>query len=210
MGVDMTTDAVDTDARISKILDFHRTLASNLNPNIRVYLAPGVNDIGWSTSMQHLDNYSNFFGDSYYHFTVADTFGVVLNSSLIFDPFAPEELAQRQDKWLSDVLSDANLTKSKEIVVFCDRPLIPVESTGDVVAMLSELTLRIDNVLEKLETAGVKYSFHGGLNKNGVYKIRKVNEVVVASSSHQIERNGIGAVVGVRREPGGELKIEWH
>lgn len=65
-----------------------------------------------------LANYRKYFGDDYYSFRSGNLYGIVLNSSLFFDPSLVPEESAKQDAWLRSTLNEASKIGNVEIVLF--------------------------------------------------------------------------------------------
>ncbi|MBD0378144.1 MAG: metallophosphoesterase, partial [Flavisolibacter sp.] len=107
------------------------------------------------------------FGADYYSFQYGNLYGIVLNSSLFFDPsLAPEE-AGKQDAWLRSTLEKAKKQKYTHIVVFQHIPWFsnqPNEENGYFNIPSERRKVYID----LLQQYGVAYVFAGHLHKNAL------------------------------------------
>lgn len=75
----------------------YKRIADHLDPSIPLYNVAGNHDVGRTQpTPEGLANYKKFFGADYYSFRSGSIYGIVLNSSLFYDPsLAPEEAAKQ-------------------------------------------------------------------------------------------------------------------
>ena len=114
-------DLVNQRENVSQVAEYKR-IAARLDPSIPLYNVPGNHDVGNTPTEKSLSDYRKNFGADYYSFTSGDLFGIVLNSSLFFDPsLAPEEAA-KQDQWLRKTLEEARKKKYANLLIFQHIP----------------------------------------------------------------------------------------
>ena len=68
-------------------IEEYKRIAGKLDPSIPLYNVAGNHDVGRTKpTPEGLANYRKFFGADYYTFQSGNIYGIVLNSSLFFDP----------------------------------------------------------------------------------------------------------------------------
>lgn len=146
----------------------YKRVASQLDPSIPLYNVAGNHDVGRTgPTPEGLANYRKFFGADYYSFRSGNIYGIVLNSSLFFDPTLVPEDAARQDAWLRSTLKKANKIKNVNIIVFQHISWFtsqPNEKNGYFNIPLE----RRKTYLDLFHQYGVKYIFAGHFHKNAI------------------------------------------
>ena len=149
-------------------IEEYKRIASQLDPSIPLYNVPGNHDVGRTApTPEGLANYRKFFGADYYSFRSGNIYGIVLNSSLFFDPTLVPEDAARQDAWLRSTLKKANKIKNVNIIVFQHISWFtsqPDEKDGYFNIPLE----RRKTYLDLFHQYGVKYIFAGHFHKNAI------------------------------------------
>jgi predicted phosphodiesterase len=146
----------------------YKRIAGQLDPSIPLYNVAGNHDVGITQpTPEGLANYRKYFGPDYYTFRSGNILGIVLNSSLFFDPSLVKEEAAKQDAWLRSTLKKAAEIKDVNIVVFQHIPWFqnqPDEKDGYFNIPL----VRRKTYLDLFHQYGVKYIFAGHLHKNAI------------------------------------------
>jgi 3',5'-cyclic AMP phosphodiesterase CpdA len=146
----------------------YKRIAGQLNPSIPLYNVAGNHDVGRTQpTPEGLANYRKYFGPDYYTFRSGNILGIVLNSSLFFDPSLVTKEAAKQDAWLRSTLKKASKIKNVNIVVFQHIPWFqnqPDEKDGYFNIPL----VRRKTYLDLFHQYGVKYIFAGHLHKNAI------------------------------------------
>jgi len=159
-------DLVNRTGDIAQIAEYKR-ITAKLNPRIPLYNIAGNHDVRNAPTAESLAEYRKNFGPDYYAFQQDNMYGIVLNSSLVFDSSkAPKEAAE-QDAWLRSTLEGTRKLKNKIIVVFEHIPWFinyPDEKNG----YFNIPTQTRNAYIELLKKYGVKYVFAGHLHKNAI------------------------------------------
>jgi len=146
----------------------YKRIAGKLDPSIPLYNVAGNHDVGRTKpTPEGLANYRKFFGADYYTFQSGNIYGIVLNSSLFFDPSLVLEEAVKQDEWLRSSLQKASKIKNVNIIIFQHIPWFtsqPDEKDGYFNIPLE----RRKTYLDLFHQYGVKYIFAGHLHKNAI------------------------------------------
>lgn len=160
-------DLVNQFVRHDEIAEYKR-IAAKLDPSIPLYNVAGNHDVGSpQPTVKGLANYRNNFGKDYYTFRYRDLYGIVINSSLFYDPTLVPEEAERQDKWLRSTLKKAKKMKHVTILVFQHIPWFlhqPNEKDGYFKIPLERRMIYLD----LFKKYGVKYIFAGHLHQNAI------------------------------------------
>ena len=157
-------DLVNRTGDTAQIAEYKR-IAATLDPSIPLYNVPGNHDVGNSPTAASLADYRKRFGPDYYTFHYGNLYGIVLNSSLFFDPsMAPEEAA-KQDAWLHSTLEKAKGLKYANIVVFEHIPWF-INQPDEADGYFNIPAKRRKEYIDLLKQYGVKYVFAGHLHKN--------------------------------------------
>lgn len=96
----------------------YRQIVKNIDEGIPVYNVAGNHDVGNQPTPATLAGYRKAFGKDYYSFDNGNIRGIVLNSSLIFDPSQAPSDAEAQEKWLLEELRRARRDKVGHLFVF--------------------------------------------------------------------------------------------
>lgn len=159
-------DLVNRTGDTVQIAEYKR-IAAKLDTSIPLYNVAGNHDVSNTPTSASLADYRKNFGADYYTFQYGNLYGIVLNSSLVFDPsMAPEEAA-RQDAWLHSTLEGTKKLKNKNIIVFEHIPWFinePNEKNGYFNIPIETRKPYID----LLRKYGVRYVFAGHLHKNAI------------------------------------------
>jgi 3',5'-cyclic AMP phosphodiesterase CpdA len=146
----------------------YKRIAAKLDPSIPLYNVAGNHDIGTTQPTEKgLSNYRKHFGPDYYSFRSGNLYGIVLNSSLFFDPSLVPLEADRQDAWLRSTLEKASKIKNVSIVVFQHIPWFtgaPDEKNGYFNIPLA----RRRTYLDLFHKHGIKHIFAGHFHKNSI------------------------------------------
>jgi serine/threonine-protein phosphatase CPPED1 len=145
----------------------YKRIAAKLDPSIPLYNVAGNHDVGNAPTAASLEDYRKNFGPDYYTFQQGNLYGIVLNSSLVFDSSKAPREAAKQDAWLHSTLEGTKKLKNKNIVVFEHIPWFinqPDEKNGYFNIPIEARKAYID----LLKKYGVKYVFAGHLHKNAI------------------------------------------
>ncbi|MDP4283692.1 MAG: metallophosphoesterase [Bacteroidota bacterium] len=169
-------DLVNQLERRDEITEYKR-IAGKLDPSIPLYNVAGNHDVGRTQpTPTGLANYRKNFGPDYYTFRSGNIYGIVLNSSLFFDPSLVEEEAARQDAWLRSTLKKAHEIKNINIVIFQHIPWFvsqPDEKDGYFNIPLERRKIYLD----LFHQYGVKYIFAGHLHRNSIGQYQGIEMV---------------------------------
>ena len=144
----------------------YKRIAAQLDPAIPLYNVAGNHDVGRTQpTKKGLANYRKYFGSDYYSFKSGNLFGIVLNSSLFFDPSLVPDEAAKQDAWLRSTLEKAKKIKNVNIAVF--QHISWFTNTPDEKDGYFNIPLERRKVyLDLFHRYGVKYIFAGHYHKN--------------------------------------------
>lgn len=159
-------DLVNRTGDTAQITEYKR-IAAKLDPAIPLYNVAGNHDVGNTPTAASLAEYRKNFGPDYYTFQYGNLYGIVLNSSLIFDSSKVPDEAAKQDAWLRSILEETKKLKNKNIVVFEHIPWFinePEEKNSYFNIPIETRKTYID----LLKKYGVKYVFAGHLHKNAI------------------------------------------
>jgi len=160
-------DLVNQLTNQNQIAEYKR-IAGQLDPAIPIYNVAGNHDVGRTQpTPEGLANYRKHFGPDYYTFRSGNIFGIVLNSSLFYDPSLVPEEAAKQDAWLRSTLEKASKIKNVNIVLFQHISWFknqPDEKDGYFNIPLERRKIYLD----LFHKYGVKYIFAGHLHKNSL------------------------------------------
>lgn len=157
-------DLVNRTGDTAQIAEYKR-IAAKLDPSITLYNVAGNHDVGNAPTASSLADYRKNFGPDYYTFQQGNLYGIVLNSSLVFDSSKAPKEAAKQDAWLHATLEGTRKLKNKNIAVFEHIPWFinqPDEKNGYFNIPIETRKAYID----LLKKYGVKYVFAGHLHKN--------------------------------------------
>jgi serine/threonine-protein phosphatase CPPED1 len=159
-------DLVNRTGDAAQIAEYKR-ITSTLDPSVPLYNVAGNHDVGNAPTAESLAEYRKNFGRDYYTFQYRNLYGIVLNSSLVFDSSKAPQEAAKQDAWLRATLEGTKKLKNKNIVVFEHIPWfindlnekngyfnIPIETRNAYIGLLKKYD--------------VKYVFAGHLHKNAI------------------------------------------
>ena len=157
-------DLVNQRGNRDQIAEYKRIVAE-LDPAVPLYNVPGNHDVGNKPTDEGLADYRKNFGADYYSFTSGNLFGIVLNSSLFFDPsLVPEETA-KQDQWLRKTLEEARKKKYANVLIFQHIPWFVNEpDEKDGYSNIPIIRRRV--YLDLFHQYGIKYVFAGHLHRN--------------------------------------------
>lgn len=145
----------------------YKRIAAKLDRSIPLYNVAGNHDVANAPTAESLEDYRKNFGPDYYTFENHNLYGIVLNSSLIFDSSKAPQEAASQDAWLHAILEGTKKLKNKNIVVFEHIPWFinqPDEKNGYFNIPIQTRKAYID----LLKKYGVRYVFAGHLHKNAI------------------------------------------
>jgi len=157
-------DLVNQRENVSQVAEYKR-IAGRLDPSIPLYNVPGNHDVGNTPTEKSLSDYRKNFGADYYSFTSGNLFGIVLNSSLFFDPSLVPEEAAKQDQWLRKTLEEARKKKYANLLIFQHIPwFVNRPDEKDEYANIPMVRRAV--YLDLFHKYGVKYVFAGHLHQN--------------------------------------------
>lgn len=159
-------DLVNRTGDSGQIAEYKR-IAAKLDHSIPLYSVAGNHDVSNTPTTASLADYRKNFGPDYYTFQYGNLYGIVLNSSLVFDSSKAPAEAAKQDAWLHSTLKGTKKLKNKNIVVFEHIPWFinqPNEKNGYFNIPIEKRKAYI----ELLKKYGVKYVFAGHLHKNAI------------------------------------------
>lgn len=157
-------DLVNQSTNAAQIAEYKR-IAATLDPSIPLYNVPGNHDVGNKPDAASLTNYRKNFGPDHYSFQHGNLYGIVLNSSLFFDPSLMPKEAAKQDAWLRSELKKAKKLNYTHIVIFQHIPWF-IHQPNEKDQYFNIPSERRKKYLELFHQYGVKYIFAGHLHKN--------------------------------------------
>jgi len=100
-----------------QVREFQR-IARQIDPSIPLVCVCGNHDVGNRPTGATLATYRREWGDDWFSFQVGGTYGIVLNSSLYYDPTGAPEEYDRQHAWFQQELEHARASGAKHVFVF--------------------------------------------------------------------------------------------
>ncbi|KAF8796857.1 Serine/threonine-protein phosphatase CPPED1 like protein [Argiope bruennichi] len=151
-----------------------------LREDIPLVCVCGNHDIGDTPTPASIQNYQDKFGDDYFSFYCDGVMFIVLNSQYFQDSTLVKDLAEEQEKWLEEKLSEAKSEKFKHVIIFQHIPwfLKNHDEEKEYFNIFPELRLKM---LKKFYDANIRAIFCGHYHRNagGFYKDL---EVIVTSA----------------------------
>ena len=145
----------------------YKRIAAKLDPSIPLYNVAGNHDVANAPTAASLADYRKNFGPDYYTFEHGNLYGIVLNSSLIFDSSKTPEEAAKQDAWLHTTLEGTKKLKHKNIVVFEHIPWF-INELNEKNGYFNIPIKTRKAYIDLLKKYGVRYVFAGHLHKNAI------------------------------------------
>lgn len=142
-----------------QVREFKR-IARQIDPSIPLVCVCGNHDVGNRPSATTLTTYRREFGDDWFSFQVGGTYGIVLNSSLYYDPSGAPEEQERQHAWFQQELERAQASGAKHLFVFQHHPWF-LAKPDEPDQYFNIPTARRAPVLELLRKAKVRAVFAG-------------------------------------------------
>ena len=159
-------DLVNRTGDQTQIAEYKR-IAAKLDRSIPIYNVAGNHDVGNKPTAASLADYHKNFGPDYYTFQYGNLYGIVLNSSLFFDPSGAPEEAAKQEAWLRSTLEGTTKMKNKNIVVFEHIPWF-INQPDEADQYFNIPTQRRKEYVDLLKQYGVRYVFAGHLHRNAI------------------------------------------
>jgi serine/threonine-protein phosphatase CPPED1 len=169
----------------------YKRLANKLLRSIPLYNVAGNHDVSNTPTEASLADYRKNFGPDYYTFQIGNLYGIVLNSSLVFDSSKAPREAAKQDAWLHSTLEGTMKLKNKNIVVFEHIPWFinqPDEKNGYFNIPIETRKTYID----LLKKYGVRYVFAGHLHKNAIGTDNNLTIVTTGPIGKPLEEDSSG------------------
>jgi|WetSurMetagenome_2_1015567.scaffolds.fasta_scaffold307442_1 serine/threonine-protein phosphatase CPPED1 len=142
-------------------------ISGKIDSSVPVYYIAGNHDVGHTPTPEMLSAYRKKFGRDYYSFRAGLIYGIVLNSSLIYEPKNVAAEYENQLSWLRNELERAKASGAPHIVIFQHHPYFLSE------AKEPDQYFTIPNERRKLfldlfRKYGVHHVFAGHTHKNYV------------------------------------------
>ena len=169
-------------------------ISAKIDPNIPLYHVAGNHDVKQQPTPESLAAYRKNIGRDYYTFQEGPVYGIVLNSSIMFDPkLVPEEYEKQRD-WLEKELKAAGESGAKRIIVFQHHPyfLENAQEQGNPWSIPSEYR---GPILDLLNQYGVHYVFAGHTHRNTAGKDGNLEVVTIAPVGMPFDKDDSGIVV---------------
>ncbi|PFH35372.1 Ser/Thr phosphatase family protein [Besnoitia besnoiti] len=159
-----------------------REALQSLSGDIPVLIVSGNHDLGNAPTREHLEEFQRDWGNDYYALDLGLCRGVVLNSSLFFNPSNAPEEAEAQFEWLKEQLDEAQ-AEGKRVLLFMHHAFFWSnwdESEDLGLLRIEPLNLdcpkshfhipkpQRDRLRDLIRNSTVSYSFHGHLHDNVV------------------------------------------
>jgi len=171
----------DSNIRTRQVEDFKNSF-EGIHESIPLLCVCGNHDVGNRPTAATIDRYKNDFGEDYYSFWVGGVFGVVLNSSIIYDHTGAEDLHAKQLVWFDKILKSATQKNPKHILVFMHHPLFLKAADDKNSYFLIPKNERIQ-VLTLLQKYNVHFVFCGHLHQNCVAHSPEFGVTVVTTTA---------------------------
>lgn len=159
-----------TELNKPQITDF-KDVFKGIKSEVPLICVCGNHDVGDVPTNQSIAEYNKEFGDDYFVFWHSAVMFIVLNSQFYENRELVQDLAEKQDKWLDDMLEDAKSGNYKHIVIFQHIPWFLNDPFEEKEYFNVENELRL-KMLDKFYSAGVRAIFCGHFHRNagGFYK----------------------------------------
>jgi 3',5'-cyclic AMP phosphodiesterase CpdA len=197
-------DLVNQDGNKNQIAEYQR-IAAELDPSIPLYNVPGNHDVGNAPTEKSLSEYRKNFGADYYSFTSGDLFGIVLNSSLFFDPSLVPAEAEKQDQWLRRTLDSARKRRCTNLLIFQHIPWF-VKDPDEKDEYANIPVARRRAYLDLFHEYGIKYVLAGHLHRNAIGRDGNLEIVCTGPVGMALGRDPSGLRV-VRTNTG---RLSWQ
>ncbi|MCX6931043.1 MAG: metallophosphoesterase [Verrucomicrobia bacterium] len=192
-------DLVNKTGDPDQIREFRR-ITAKVDAAIPVYLLPGNHDVGNEPNPETLAAFRKNIGRDYYSFRAGDTYGIVLNSPLIFAPAKAMQDYQEQEAWLRKELETAKVSGAKHIILFQHHPLFTKSAREPDGYENIPLERRLP-LLELLNKYGVRTLFAGHTHRNLLARDGQLEVVATAPVGKPLGQDGSGIrVVSVSEE----------
>jgi predicted MPP superfamily phosphohydrolase len=170
----------------------YKRIAGQLNSSIPIYPVPGNHDVGTpKPTKEAISSYHQNFGKDYYTFKSGSVFGIVLNSSLVFDSSLVPEEAASQEKWLMATLEEAKQLKNINIIIFQHIPWF----TKEVDEKNGYFNIPLEHrkkYLDLFNSYGVKFIFAGHLHKNSIGNYKEIEMVTTGPVGKPLGKDSSG------------------
>ncbi|HEU4752068.1 MAG TPA: metallophosphoesterase, partial [Armatimonadota bacterium] len=161
---DLVNQAPGGKVRAEQVREFQR-IAGTIDPSIPLVCVSGNHDVGNRPTASSLAAYRADFGDDRFLFWAGGVAGLVVNSSLYYDPAgAPEEQAA-QEAWLEKELAAAKAANPKHLLLFQHHSWF-VQKADEPDQYFNIPRARRDPALALLHRAGVRAVFAGHYHRN--------------------------------------------
>ncbi len=145
----------------------YKRIASKLSPNIPLYNVAGNHDVHNRPTQESLENYREYFGPDYYTFKSHNLYGIVLNSSLIYNPSGSPKEANKQFVWLRKTLKETEKMNNTNVVIFQHHPWF-ISQPDEEDQYYNIPRERRGKYLDLFHEYGVKEVFAGHMHKNAI------------------------------------------
>jgi 3',5'-cyclic AMP phosphodiesterase CpdA len=178
-------------------------ISAKIDPSILLYHVAGNHDVERQPTPESLAAYRKNIGPDYYTFQEGPVYGIVLNSSIMFDPRRVPEEYEKQRAWLEKELKAAGESGATRIIVFQHHPyfLENAQEQGNPWAIPAEYR---EPMLDLLNQYGVQYVFAGHTHRNNAGKDGSLEVVTIAPVGMPFDIDDSGIVVVAVTENGVE------
>jgi 3',5'-cyclic AMP phosphodiesterase CpdA len=149
-----------------QVAEFQR-IARQIDPSIPLICVCGNHDVGNRPTAASLATYRREFGDDWFSFEVAGIYGLVLNSSLYWDPSGAEAEQARQEAWFAAELQRARASGARHILVFQHHPWF-LNKPDDPDQYFTIPRVRREPALALMRKAGVRAVLAGHYHRNAL------------------------------------------
>jgi serine/threonine-protein phosphatase CPPED1 len=161
-------DMINKTGDPEEINEFYR-ISKKIDASIPTYLVAGNHDVDHIPTAKSIEAYRKNFGRDYYSFRAGPVFGIVLDSTLIYEPKNVSSEYEDQVSWLKKELETAKASGLPHIIVFQHHPYFTKEA-NEPDQPFNIPGERRKQFLDLLHSYGVHYVFAGHTHKNYVAK----------------------------------------
>lgn len=180
--------------RDAQLRDF-KNVFEGLDNEIPLVCVCGNHDVGDKPTPATISSFRENFGDDYFSFWVSGVLMIVLNSQFYENRTEVKELAEEQDKWLDNLLEEAQSSGYKHIIVFQHIPWF-LETPDEEKQYFNIVQPLRQNMLDKFYDAGVRAIFCGHYHRNAGGKYKDLELVVTSAVGAQLgtDKSGLRVV----------------
>ncbi len=159
------TSAIPSHPRYGTQVQQFKTDFSRVSKEIPLVCVCGNHDIGNRPDPTSITSYRKHFGDDYFGFWVGGVRCLVLNSSVIKDSTAAEQVLRHQQEWFDRMLLAANRARAQHILIFQHHPWF-LKTEDEPEQYFNLPVARRQVALTAMKKSGVRAIFAGHYHRN--------------------------------------------